>query len=96
MIDAGCYGDDTPPVGEIPPDYRDVSPMLPSLYDGSEEPYYIDALLNGPSASAMAAGCTDGAIGIEGDATVGFAPLVAQGGSVCQCESVAGPTVIIP
>lgn len=95
-VDALTYGDATPPVGEIPPRWREWSPSGPPLYDGSEEPYYIDALLNGVDPAVMAVGCSDGTITMQGSATVGFASMTVMGGNVCECETLANYTLIIP
>ena len=89
-VDAGTFGSDTPPIGEILPTFRQVSPMLPSLYDGSEEPFFMPQLLFGANAAVMAAGCFDGCVEIEGSATIGFAPTVIAGGSACECSIGGG------
>jgi hypothetical protein len=89
-VDRGCYGDDTPPVGEIAFIGPTWSPSGPPLYDGSSEPFYIPALLDGADPTVMAVPCVDGSITLSGTISTHFAPVLGSGGHVCECETAVG------
>ena len=86
-VDATTFGCDTPPVGEIAQVSHPVSPRLPWLYDGTEEPVFNAALLYGADPAVMGVACVDGKVIITGSATSGFAPSFAAGGQACECET---------
>jgi hypothetical protein len=90
-VDTGCQNDDSTLVGEIPPVFREWSPSLPWLYDGTSEPVYNAALEFGADPAVMAVPCSEGNMVFQGTAKI---VALLTGGNVCQCETVPNTGVI--
>ena len=83
-VDRGCQDDTVLAVGEIPFFGPTWSPSGPPMYDGTRPAIVPAFLQNGVPESFMASPCTDGELGLQGDASVSFA----YPASVCTCSSV--------